>query len=285
MIGRRRVTPRRRALGALSAIAWLFAVVGSVAAADPTAPPAGPPFPEPVDGQAVYDYAGVLEASTILQAEQIIDAIESQTKAEVVVYTQGLGRDDITTEAAAADAAALVDEWGIGRAGVDDGVVILLDLDTTLERGEVHILSGSGFAATYLSPDELQQVSDESMSLLGQGDVDSAVLVALARIITATLDPGQPSGSGGEPAANGPPPGPPYPQPEVNRAVYDYAGILGGDAIVKAEAIIDTIETRTGAEVVVYTQEAGYYGIETGETETPRTGADRPVGHRARGVR
>ncbi len=51
-------------------------------------PPAGPPFPEPVDGQAVYDYAGVFDASTIVQAEQIIDAIEAQTKAEVVVYTQ-----------------------------------------------------------------------------------------------------------------------------------------------------------------------------------------------------
>ena len=39
------------------------------------------------------------------QAEAIVDAIEAQTKAEVVVYTQALGRDDITTEEAEADAA------------------------------------------------------------------------------------------------------------------------------------------------------------------------------------
>src|SRR5689334_2617210 len=51
-------------------------------------PPPGPPFPEPVDNQAVYDFAGVLSPTTEQQAELVIDAIESQTKAEVVVYTQ-----------------------------------------------------------------------------------------------------------------------------------------------------------------------------------------------------
>ena len=51
-------------------------------------PPAGPPFPEPIDGQAVYDYAEVLTPTTRDRPRQIIDAIEAQTKAEVVVYTQ-----------------------------------------------------------------------------------------------------------------------------------------------------------------------------------------------------
>ncbi len=39
--------------------------------------------------------------------------------------------------------------------------------------------------------------------------------------------------------------------------MYDYAGILSADAIVAAESVIDTIEARTGAEVVVYTQDTG----------------------------
>ena len=56
--------------------------------------PVGPPYPDPVDGQAVYDYAGVLRPATVAQAEAIVDAIEAQTKAEVVVYTQAL---DATT--------------------------------------------------------------------------------------------------------------------------------------------------------------------------------------------
>ena len=35
-------------------------------------PAPGPPYPEPVENQAVYDYAGVLRAETIVQAEQIV---------------------------------------------------------------------------------------------------------------------------------------------------------------------------------------------------------------------
>lgn len=259
----------RRGLSVLGAVVWLLVSVGSVSAVDPTAPPPGPPFPEPVEDHAVYDYAGVLDGSTILRAEQIIDAIEAQTKAEIVVYTQGLGRDGITTEEAERDAAALMDEWGIGRAGINDGLVILFDLDTTLEHGQVQLYAGSGFASSYLSQDELQAVFDDAMlPFLRQGDLDNAVLVALVQIVTATLDTEPTSEPGGVPVAEGPPPGPPFPAPEIDRAVYDYAGILSGDTIVEAEAVIDTIEARTGAEVVVYTQAAGYYSITTGETET-----------------
>src|SRR4029079_9235406 len=69
----------------------------------------GPPFPDPVDGQAVYDTAGLFSQKTRDQQERIIDAIESQSKAEVVVYTQALGRDDITTEEAESHARALMD--------------------------------------------------------------------------------------------------------------------------------------------------------------------------------
>ncbi len=268
----RRSTGRRRTLAALWAVAWLLAsatVVGSALAAEPATPPAGPPYPEPIDGQAVYDYAGVLDASTIVQAEQIIDAIEAQAKAEVVVYTQNLGRGDITPEEAEADAAALMDEWGVGRAGINDGLVILLDLDPTLEHGQAQLYAGSGFAASYLSQDELQAVFENDMApLLREGNFDNAVLVALTRVVVATLDPGPGTDPGGVPLVDGPPPGPPYPEPEIDRAVYDYAGILGAAAIVEAESVIDTIEARTGAEVVVYTQAVGYYNISTEETET-----------------
>jgi len=50
------------------------------------------------------------------------------------------------------------------------------------------------------------------------------------------------------------PAGPPYPDPVVDRAVYDTAGLFGPEAIVAAEEIIDRVEARTGAEIVVYTQ-------------------------------
>jgi uncharacterized membrane protein YgcG len=263
------VKNRHRALFAAATLLWILAAtVGGTAAAEPSAPPAGPPYPEPVDGQAVYDHAGIFTAVTIKRAEQIVDAIEAQTRAEVVVYTQVVEGDELTAEQTAGRAAALLVEWGVGRAGIDDGLVILFDLGLQRQPGQVQLVAGDGFLASYLSEDQLRAIHDDQMlPLLAAGDPDSAVLVALAQIITATFDPSPPSGSGGVPSQAGPPPGPPFPDPEIDRAVYDYAGILGDDTIVAAEAVIDTIEERTGAEVVVYTQDTGEYNISTEETE------------------
>ena len=167
------------------------------AASPPPSPSPGPPFPEPVDGQAVYDYAGVLDPGIEAQAERIVDAIEAQTKAEIVVYTQGLGRDGITPEEAEAHAAALMDEWGVGRAGINDGLVILFDLDTSLRHGQVQLYAGAGFADAYMTPDELQAVFDNDMvPLLANGDLDNSVLVALADIVKGTIDASSPPGTG-----------------------------------------------------------------------------------------
>jgi uncharacterized membrane protein YgcG len=227
---------------------------------------AGPPFPDPVDGQAVYDTANLFDDDTRSQAEGIIDAIEAQTKAEVVVYTQALGRDDITPEETEAHAQALMDQWGVGRVGLNDGLVILFDLDTTLEHGQVQLYAGPGFAASYLSNEERQAIYEDTMlPLLRDQQFDQALLAALDQIVTATFDatpPGEPTEPTGPVIA----PGPPFPEPEVDRAVYDLAGIFSPEVIVKAEATIDAIEERTAAEVVVYSQLVDY-GVSTEETE------------------
>ncbi|MGZ8438540.1 MAG: TPM domain-containing protein [Candidatus Limnocylindrales bacterium] len=267
---------RRRArpvVAAIVAIAWAILAVGGVLGASPSpspspssAPPPGPPYPEPVRGQAVYDHAGVLRPETVTQAEQIVDAIEAQTGVEVVVYTQAMGRDDLTSEEAETDAAALMDEWGVGRAGINDGLVILLELDTSLAHGQVQLYAGPGFASTYLSNDERQAIYENDMlPLLRAGDLDDAILVALGRVVTATFEPSTEPGA--QPTPFKPSPGPPFPDPVLDRAVDDDAGILTPDAIVRAESVIDAIEARTGAEVVVYTQQTGYSDIETSETE------------------
>jgi uncharacterized membrane protein YgcG len=268
----------RAALALIAALWWLIAVaLGPVAAASPapvatsvvaspgsTSPMPGPPFPEPIDGQAVYDYAGVFKPETIREAELVVDAIEAQTKAEIVVYTQALGRDDITTDEAQTHARALMDEWGVGRAGIDDGLVILFDLDTSMKHGQVQLFSGSGFASAFLDPAGLQAIYESDMlPQLADGDLDSALLVGLADIAKGTLYAAPPAGT--ETPA-GPPPGPPFPAPVTDRAVYDYAGLFSAATIAKAEGTIDAIETRTGAEVVVYTQANGGYPT-TDETE------------------
>jgi uncharacterized membrane protein YgcG len=144
---------------------------------------AGPPFPDPVNDQAVYDEAGVFRGATIQQLEQRIDGIESRTGAEVVVYTQ-LVPSGVTTEEAEAHAAALIDQWGIGRAGIDDGFVILFDLhEGDACHGQVQLYGAPGYRATYLTKAETQRIFDEDMlPLLRECDLDGAAIVAMDKV-------------------------------------------------------------------------------------------------------
>ena len=129
----------RRALSAAAALALvLIALV-------PGAMAAGPPFPDPVDNQAVYDTAEVLTAETEATVEAAIDRWRPGPGAEVVVYTQ-LVPDSVTESRAKADAIALMDQWGVGRAGVNDGLVILFDLkESDPCHGQVQMYAGEGY--------------------------------------------------------------------------------------------------------------------------------------------
>jgi uncharacterized membrane protein YgcG len=156
-------------------VLWLAA--GSISAAG-----AGPPFPEPVSGQAVYDTAGVFTAETIARAEATVDAIEARTAAEVVVYSQVV-HTGVTTEEADGHAHALMDQWGVGRLGFDDGLVILFDLDPSLVHGQVILYGGPGYRAAFLDNADKQKVfEDDMLPRLLVGDLDGALLIALARV-------------------------------------------------------------------------------------------------------
>jgi uncharacterized membrane protein YgcG len=259
----------RRAIGRLAIVFLWLAMVGSpgvagVAAADASAPPAGPPFPDPVDGQAVYDYGGLFTPETVTQAESIIDAIESQTKVEMVVYTQAVGTSEVDEATADDHAAALMDQWGVGRRGVNDGLVILIDLDTSLEHGQARLYGGSGFLDRYLDLGRLQALADGTLlPLLADGQFDEALLSTLSQLVEVTIGATAPPKPIEGPLIA---PGPPFPDPETDRAVYDFARILSPESIADAERRIDAIEQRTAAEVVVYTQLADY-GVTTEETE------------------
>ncbi len=164
------------AAAALLALAAATTAVTGVGAA-------GPPFPDPVTDQAVYDEAGVLTQATIDRAESIIDGIENRTGAEVVVYTQ-LTSDDITPDEAERDARALMDQWGVGRRGFDDGLVILFDLHQSNPcHGEVQLYAGPGYRAAFLSNADRQAIIDDRMLPLLRGcDLNGALLTALGAI-------------------------------------------------------------------------------------------------------
>lgn len=173
-----------RALAAalLTALATL-AMLSALSAAPVHA--AGPPFPPQVPGQGVYDTAAVLSRPTIDRAEAIIRGIAQRTAAQVVVYTQVKPESD-TQAAAEADARALIDQWGLGRRGFDDSLVILLDLDSSRCHGQAQLFAGAGFRATFLTDAERQAIFDDRMvPHLRTCDLDGAVLAALDAVDTA----------------------------------------------------------------------------------------------------
>jgi uncharacterized membrane protein YgcG len=175
---------RTAALGVVAAAAWVLLLVAGVAAAT-AAPAAGPPYPPAVDGQRVYDYAGIFSSGEIARAEAEIRTIETRTGAQVAVYTQIKPESD-TLDLANADALALMNQWGVGRKGFDDGLVILFDMQDNRQHGEVSLYAGSGFMAAYLTNADRQAIFDNDMKpLLTQADFDGALAAALKDVDSA----------------------------------------------------------------------------------------------------
>ena len=146
------------------------------------APSPGPPFPDPELDRAVYDFAGVFEPETIAAVEETIDRIEERTKAEVVVYTQVVDTPP-TPAATERHALALIDQWGVGRRGFDDGLAIFFDFEPGRSSGQVQLYAGPGFAATFLTNSERQQIFENDMlPHLREDDWDAAILAAMDRI-------------------------------------------------------------------------------------------------------
>jgi uncharacterized membrane protein YgcG len=170
------------AVGIAAAALLLLATASRVAAA---APAAGPPYPAPVTGQRVYDYAGIFSAGAITEAEQTIRAIEQRTGAQVAVYTQVKPESD-TLDLANADALALMNQWGVGRKGFDDGLVIMFDMQANLRHGQVLLYAGSGFRAAFLTDADRQAIFDNDMKpLLVDSDMDGALAAGLADVSVA----------------------------------------------------------------------------------------------------
>lgn len=154
--------------GALALFAALASGPAPVAAA-------GPPFPEPEVDRAVYDTADILSGEVERTLEEIIDGAEARTGAELVVYTQvdpGISEDENLD-----NAKALIDQWGIGRAGFDDGAVLMVGLQENRINGRVSMFGGSGFLAAYANEDALKGLIDtEFVPAALSGDLEGAVL-------------------------------------------------------------------------------------------------------------
>lgn len=142
---------------------------------------AGPPFPDPVDGQAVYDTADLLSGEVETRIDARIDEIEARTGAEIVVYTQDVS--DISEDDNLASAKALIDQWGIGRSGFDDGMVLMVGLDPDPGESRVSMFGGSGFLAAYANEGTLKEIIDSDFVPLARGgDLEGATESTIAAL-------------------------------------------------------------------------------------------------------
>ncbi len=148
------------------------------------APPVGPPWPEPEAGRRVYDFAGVFSPGTIASTEAAIDRIEARTGAQIAVYTQV--KPWATEASTEEDAISLMDAWGVGRKGFDDGLVILWNLDESRLHGQVQLYAGPGYR-NIVSNEQRQSIFENDMvPYLRSGDLDGAMTVAMQRLEALT---------------------------------------------------------------------------------------------------
>jgi len=171
--------------GALLAVtAWL---VGPAVVAGLTLPPNQP-------GVYVYDLAGIWSSTTVDRAQSIAAAIRERTQAQLAIVSWPSDDPDVSTGTARADAITIMDTWGVGRRGVNDGLVVLFDMDQGSTRhGQIYLYAGSGYLDSYLNEDEAASVVNDTMLPKAKdGDLDAALLDGLTRIDAVTQPGGNP---------------------------------------------------------------------------------------------
>ena len=155
-----------RALPSALAVPLLLAPAAGSAVA------AGPPYPEPETDRSVYDLGGWLSPAAVEQIEGLVDGMETEVGAEMVVYIEP--NPDITESENFENARALVDEWGIGRSGFDDGVVLMVALDPDPGDSRVALFGGSGFINSYASEGDLESIVEDTFVPLARNGHRSA---------------------------------------------------------------------------------------------------------------
>jgi uncharacterized membrane protein YgcG len=141
-------------------------------------------------GRSVYDFAGIWSSSTIDAAEQTADRLRSQTGVQMAIVSIPSGESSVDTSEAEQTAKDIMDAWGVGQAGVDNGIVVLFDLDTSLRHGQIYIYGGRGIVRLYLSPAAAQNVANDMIARAKAGDLNGALGVGMDEIAAAVDNPG-----------------------------------------------------------------------------------------------
>lgn len=116
---------------------------------------------------------GILKASTVSQLNQILNSLENDTKAEVaVVAVNSIGYDDVKSFAV-----SLLEEWKIGKAGADNGLLILFVLDQRT------IVFETGYGLEGIIPDAIASriINQQILPHFRDGDYDAGIITGVER--------------------------------------------------------------------------------------------------------
>ncbi len=179
------MTPIRWLLVAIGIVVFVLPLTLSFIGSIPGVGPAA--FPPPVENQAVYDVAEVLTPSDEAALEDRIDALEGRSGAEMAIYLQVDPSQTFDSNLALAE--QLLNEWGVGRRGFDDGFVILVSFGTSLEHGVISTYGGGGFTVAYLDIDEQQALINGVIGpRFHEGDFNGGLLAAMD-VVDAAVTP------------------------------------------------------------------------------------------------
>jgi uncharacterized membrane protein YgcG len=162
-----------------------FVIFGS---STPGASTAENQFPNPVNGQSVYDPAGAFTPDVEKALESQVDAIRARSGAQIAIYVRV--DESATEESNQAAAQALLEQWGVGRKGYDDGLVWLIGLQSNLVHGKVSYYAGAGFLRGYMSQGDLQAVIDNVIVPAAQQEHLDAGMIQAIEVIDAAVTPG-----------------------------------------------------------------------------------------------
>ena len=182
-VHRPRFGARPTAVAALVAALGVVALILAPLALAFTLPPSQ-------EGTSVYDFASVWRHDTIASAEQTADRLRAATSVQIAVVSIPSGESKVDTTEAENTAKQIMDAWGVGQKGVNNGIVVLFDLDTTLRHGQIYVYGGSGIVNKYLSAGAAQNVANDMLSKAKAGDLDAALTVGMTQIADAVDHPG-----------------------------------------------------------------------------------------------
>ena len=149
-------------------------------------------------GVYVYDLADIWSNRTVDQAQSIATAIRERTGAQLAILSWPSDDPDVSTDTARADAITIMDTWGVGRQGVNDGLVVLFDMDAgSRSHGQIFLYAGKGFLEQYLNGAEAASVvNDVMLPRAKDGDLNAALLDGLARVDHVAQPGGNPDRAG-----------------------------------------------------------------------------------------